>query len=272
MQCTRISHSLDRGQMIRHNGFAGSRQIRDNLGSGGTNLHIRVEPELSRYFGFRFRNSDYLCRGFPFGYNQSPPIFYRIMRIAINSIREKQNIRIIMYMDDLFLIGKNKQKLEQDTFQAVEMLKKLNLRISGSNCQVNSKTSFQFLGWIWETQNLTVRIPAKRRKGIQKKISCWIRWMQCRRSLPIREIAALQGDLNSKQVQKEDASLHLQSMNSMIIQAIKMKRWEGKYYLTRKKKRDLTWWKQKIKLNEVRCFKKGTPRLCITTDMCETGW
>jgi hypothetical protein len=55
----------------------------------GAYHHIRVEPELSRYFGFRFRNRDYVCRGLPFGYIQSPPIFCRILRMAINSIREK---------------------------------------------------------------------------------------------------------------------------------------------------------------------------------------
>ncbi|KAA6363383.1 MAG: putative Transposon Ty3-G Gag-Pol polyprotein, partial [Streblomastix strix] len=189
--------------------------------------HIRVEPELNKYFGFRFRNRDYVCRGLPFGYIQSPPLLCRILRKAINSIREKFNIRIIMYMDDLLLIGKSKQKLEQDTIQAVEMLEKLGWRISGSKCQMNPKTNFEFLGWAWETQNLTVRMPVKRRKEMQKKISCWIRWMQCRRSLPIREIAALQGDLNFLRVQMEDASLHLQSINKMKTEALKMKGGNG---------------------------------------------
>jgi hypothetical protein len=54
----------------------------------GAYHHIRVTPELSRYFGFRFKGKDYLCNGLPFGYIQSPAIFYRILNVAINAIRE----------------------------------------------------------------------------------------------------------------------------------------------------------------------------------------
>jgi hypothetical protein len=33
----------------------------------------------------------------------------------------------------------------------------------------------------------------------------------------------------------------------MKTEALKMKGWNGRYYLTRKMKGDLTWWKEKIK-------------------------
>ncbi|KAA6393182.1 MAG: hypothetical protein EZS28_011295 [Streblomastix strix] len=144
----------------------------------GAQYHIRVEKKLSRYFGNEFRNRNYLQRGFLFGYIQSPSIFCRFLRIVINSIREKLNIKIIMYKDDLLLIGKNMQKLKQDTVQAAEMLTKLGWRILEIKSQTNTKINFEFLYWIIDTQNFNVRIPVKIWKEIQKNMSCWIRWMQ----------------------------------------------------------------------------------------------
>jgi hypothetical protein len=92
----------------------GTKEIMDMMEEGdyGTILdlegayhHVRVEGELRRYFGFRFNRRDYLFRGLPFGWLRSPAIFCQILRIAIKAIIKETGVKMIVYMDDLLILG-----------------------------------------------------------------------------------------------------------------------------------------------------------------------
>ncbi|KAA6352893.1 MAG: hypothetical protein EZS28_051580 [Streblomastix strix] len=63
----------------------------------------------------------------------------------------------------------------------------------------------------------------------------------------------------------------MHSINRMKMEALTTKGWNDRFYLSRRIRGDLTWWKGQIKLNEARLFQKKTPKYCLTTDACETG-
>ncbi|KAA6314349.1 MAG: hypothetical protein EZS28_055600, partial [Streblomastix strix] len=88
----------------------------------GAYHHIKVEERLSKYFGFLFEGRDYVFRGLPFGWVRSPAIFCKVLRIAINAIREQVGVRLVAYMDDLLLLGQDRRVLEGDTVQKFRVL------------------------------------------------------------------------------------------------------------------------------------------------------
>lgn len=66
--------------------------------------HVPVDPELTPYLAFNFKEETYAYIAMPFGIKHAPKTFHKLMRPVIGYIRTNFNLRRVVYCDDLHLL------------------------------------------------------------------------------------------------------------------------------------------------------------------------
>jgi hypothetical protein len=69
-------------------------------------LHVPVQPDFQPFLAFNFEDRFYCYTGMPFGLKPAPRIFTLLMRRVIQSIRQALDCRLIVYMDDVLVLGR----------------------------------------------------------------------------------------------------------------------------------------------------------------------
>ncbi|KAG1302908.1 hypothetical protein G6F64_010529 [Rhizopus arrhizus] len=73
---------------------------------------VPIHPESQKYLAFENGGILYQYTSLAFGLSVAPRIFSKLMRYAIESLREK-GIRLIYYLDDICIMEKSKEKMKQ---------------------------------------------------------------------------------------------------------------------------------------------------------------
>ncbi|KAA6351808.1 MAG: putative reverse transcriptase, partial [Streblomastix strix] len=132
--------------------------------------HIKVSSDLLPYFGFAFQRRLYTYSGLPFGYKNSPYHFNKVLSIAIRAIRQRWNIKISNYIDDMVLLHPDKNYLKHATQEVIAYLQNLGFKIQLKKCRLFPSRIFNYLGWVWNAENLEVKMTPQRRRMMKKEI------------------------------------------------------------------------------------------------------
>jgi hypothetical protein len=87
--------------------------------------HMRVSEEFGPFLCFEHRGKYYAYNSMPFGCRHSPRVFTKALSYAIAYIRVHWEVRIVAYMDDIFLLHQDKMYLELATLQIANYLRSL---------------------------------------------------------------------------------------------------------------------------------------------------
>ncbi|KAA6370599.1 MAG: hypothetical protein EZS28_033873, partial [Streblomastix strix] len=126
-------------------------------------LHIRVSPTLQPYFVFMFKMRSYTYAALPFGYKRSPYIFSKILFKDIQTISKTWPVKIQAYMDDIVILCKNKESIKTYTPQIIKFQMDLGQRISYQNYRTIPTSVFQYLGQLFNTNDMTVQMPHQKK-------------------------------------------------------------------------------------------------------------
>ncbi|KAG1367472.1 hypothetical protein G6F61_012884 [Rhizopus arrhizus] len=85
---------------------------------------VPIHEDSRRFLSFKHRNVVYQYRALAFGLSVAPRIFSKIMRYAIEPLRD-EGIRMVYYLDDICLLAKSKHEMEMITSRVVTHLTKL---------------------------------------------------------------------------------------------------------------------------------------------------
>ncbi|KAA6368913.1 MAG: hypothetical protein EZS28_035559, partial [Streblomastix strix] len=108
--------------------------------------HLIVQTESQPYLSFEFQNNYYTYRAMPFGTKHSPLYFAAAMEPITQQIRMKTEIRIISYVDDIFLFHQNKEYLRNVAQKVIDTLKYFGFTINAEKIETESKQTIIFLG------------------------------------------------------------------------------------------------------------------------------
>jgi hypothetical protein len=79
--------------------------------------HMRVSEEFRPFLCFEHRGKYYKYNSMPFGCRHSPRVFTKALFYAMAHIRIHWEVRIVVYMDDIFLLHQGKTYLELATLK-----------------------------------------------------------------------------------------------------------------------------------------------------------
>jgi hypothetical protein len=84
-------------------------------------LTVGVHPHWQQFLRFIWQGKTYQFRALPFGLNTAPRIFTELLKPVIAFLRTR-NIRLLIYLDDILIIGSSIEVLRDHTTLVVDLL------------------------------------------------------------------------------------------------------------------------------------------------------
>jgi hypothetical protein len=235
--------------------------------------HVPVHRSMQPLLGVAWKGKCYKFLGMPFGLNDAPRVFSRVMRKAIQFIRETWNVRAVIYLDDLILLHQDSKLLKQISMEVTQFLEWLGWTVNQEKSHLDPAKHFKYLGWQWNTEDLTVQLTEERRQKCLESLREARKAVHRHKKITVRGLAKVIGQLSSTRLQYPKASLDLVKMNHMKTIAVHSVGWDGKVMMTRAIISELTRWTTRLKKKEPLTITRPLPvQAIITTDAAPTGW
>ncbi|KAA6361879.1 MAG: hypothetical protein EZS28_042593, partial [Streblomastix strix] len=175
-------------------------------------------------------------------------------------------------MDDIILLHKSKEQLKQNTKEITIFLQDLGWQLSMKKCMIYPKTTFNYLGWKFNTCTMEVQMTPERRRMMKKNLKDWITKTNLKQIVRIKSLASLIGEINFIRVQFPAISLWMNSLNHLKTKAVSKGTWKGQVKLNNQIQGNLQAILSMVKLNKPLSLKELTPDTVLTTDASEEGW
>ena len=94
-----------------------------------TYVVVPIHVDSQDFLSFENEGTVYQYKSLAFGLSVAPRVSFKIMRYAIEPLR-KEGIRIIYYLDDIYILAKTKQEMDQATNKVSHHLEKLGFIIN----------------------------------------------------------------------------------------------------------------------------------------------
>ncbi|KAA6363324.1 MAG: putative reverse transcriptase, partial [Streblomastix strix] len=253
-------------QIVKQGDFATSLDIHQAF------HHIGVAAKSIPYLCFSFLGQSYAYIGMPFGVSIAPRVFIKTLIPLIAQLRRMLSSNIITYMDDILILNQNPLTLQQETLIIKDYLAQMGWILSMEKSNLNPSQDFEFIGWRWDSRNLTIQLKPKRRRGMIKQLKILMNRAIHNKYIRTRELAKRIGEIQFARAQFVRGALRTKLLNKLKDQEVQRSGWNNWTKLTCKVVPEITWWIQKISQNKPLSFQTPTNWASIQTDASHHGW
>lgn len=237
-------------------------------------LLVPIIKSDRKYLRFNFQppNSNdlvtYEFTAMPYGLSVAPRVFTKIMKEVIAYLR-KQGHKSVIYLDDILCIGDSYEECANNIQETVKLLECLGFVVNYDKSSLVPTQVCKFLGFVYDTQRLSISLPTDKRNSIANAIQKFSRLPRC----TIREFAQLIGILIAACPAARYGFLYTKILERQKFLALQQNsnNYEAKINLPASILEDLNWWRDNILLTycpmRTLCYKKE-----IFTDASRTGW
>ncbi|XP_047993797.1 uncharacterized protein LOC125232207 isoform X1 [Leguminivora glycinivorella] len=159
-------------------------------------LLIPIHVSDRKYLRFQFQAYGskeiltYEFNALPYGLSLAPWVFTKVMKEVITYLRSN-GLKSVMYLDDILCIGDDYPDCIRNVNETVKLLQCLGFVINFSKSSLEPKHSCKFLGFIFDTRNMSMSLPNDKRNKIAQLVNKFMKLPRC----SIREFAQLIGVL-----------------------------------------------------------------------------
>lgn len=214
----------------------------------------------------------YQYRSLPLGLNETPRLFSKLMRYAIEPL-SCQRIRLVYYLHDICLIPRSKEDLFK-TIQTVKRhLKSFEFIINEGKSIPASFQTQEFQGFQFNQKKMKITVPLLKISNLLQKIK--------QASQPIKSscrwIAALLGKVASMTSAIGEALLHIHHLQQDLAKSLQLnnQNWEKPCQISQQSQQVFQWWRKSIVTKNgllIQSMKLPTPQITIYTDSFDSGW
>nr|CAH7739587.1 unnamed protein product [Callosobruchus chinensis] len=204
----------------------------------------------------------------PFGLCIAPFVFTKLLK-PVNFKLRSLGFESVNYLDDYFLLGRSEEECLRNVVETVKILVELGFIVNFSESNLLPRKQCIFLGFKWNSSDLTVRPTEDKIKKVQLSINRIVH----KQSVKIREFARLIGFLNSMCFTFKYSRIYIKQMerDKYMILLINEGDYRGKLKISEKSYKDLHWWLRKLPhSNQYIGLVKY--KLEIFSDASSTGW
>ena len=231
-------------------------------------FYIPMNEQSRKYVRFHWSGTlwEFLCMCF--GLGPAPLIFTKLLKIPIALLR-RINIRLIIFLDDMLVMGKTvgETKMNRDTM--VFLLQKLGFVINLKKSQLEPVQVIEFLGLKINSQDLTLCLPQEK---VEKIIN------QCQTLLgnpqtTVMDLTSLIGLLSFTAQAVLPGRLQMRYLQQQQILSLKTTNsYHSQIILNKNSLSEIIWWKENFSLYSGKPLKVSQPDLVIQTDASKVGW
>ena len=204
----------------------------------------------------------------PFGLGPAPRMFTKLMKVPIFLLR-RLGIRIIIYLDDMWIVGSSIQEITMARDTTIFLLESLGLVINWEKSSLTALPSCEFLGVIINSLMMSISLPVT--KSLDLISMC--NQVKALRAIPLRILAKLVGKLLATSPAVSVAPIQIRSLQLCLIQALHQKKcYEDTIQLDKDSILELNWWIINLKIIQGKPVNIVPPQVIISTDASLSAW
>lgn len=234
---------------------------------------IPIHPSHRRYLKFQFQPDNtasiltYEFNALPFGLCVAPRVFTKIMREVMTYLRYRGH-KSVFYLDDILCIGDTYKQCVNNVKETLNVLNCLGFIINYEKSNLTPQKFCKFLGFCYDTKNLTLSLPSEKRSKIAQMVQTFLKLPSC----SIREYAQLIGILISACPAVKYGWLYTKILERQkYLALLKHNNYETKINLPNIILEDLYWWSENIDTTR-NYLRQPHFELEIYSDASRTGW
>ncbi|KAI8490473.1 hypothetical protein Bbelb_317410 [Branchiostoma belcheri] len=147
-------------------------------------FHIPIHESFRRLLRFRWKGQIWEFQALPFGLNCAPRVFTKVTKPILAVIRSR-GIRIVIYLDDILVLGRTFAQCKENVDFVVSLLQSLGFLINREKSQLVPVQEIVFLGMVINSIHLTLSLPEDKGSGdsllhlTQGALSELTTWVEC---------------------------------------------------------------------------------------------
>lgn len=229
---------------------------------------VPISESDKKYLTFKFQDNLYHFNVLPFGLNCAPLIFTKLLKPVLVFLRKRQFMSVA-YLDDFLLLGASYTDCLNNVKLTIHTLENLGFIINYTKSRLLPVRKCQYLGFIYNSIDLTISLPNLKILALIKLITDVMRRKKC----VIRIFAKVTGKLVSICPAVRYGWLHLKPFERAKYRALKQS--QGDYNkimeIPESLLSDISWWLNKIPLAR-NTLKSPKFEIEIFSDASLTGW
>nr|CAH7718932.1 unnamed protein product [Callosobruchus chinensis] len=200
---------------------------------------IPISIKYRKFLRFKFKNTLFEFCCMPFGLCMAPFVFTKLLK-PVNFKLRSLGFESVNYLDDYFLLGKSEEECLRNVVETVKILCELGFIVNFPKSNLLPQKQCIFLGFKWNSSDLTVRPTENKLKKVQRSINRIVH----KQSVKIRQFAKLIGLINSMCFAFKYSRLYIKQMERDKYMALLINGgdYRGKLKISKKSYKDLHWW------------------------------
>ena len=228
---------------------------------------VPIHKDSKRFLCFEFESQRYQFNVLPFGMKSSPRIFTKVLKPVINYLRN-QGIKILAYLDDIFLCASSSHILEMQLNQTLQLLISLGFHPNyNKSCLIPSK-EIKHLGFVWNTESMKLSLPNEKLDKAKRFANSLIK-----EKPSLRDLSSFIGLINSFCPSFPLAPLHFRNLQFLLNYYLKISHcWDSKITIDQSSLSELMWWKDYKSSLPSAPIHKPSPEVTLYSDASLSGW
>ena len=204
----------------------------------------------------------------PFGLCTAPFTFSKVTKPATQFLRQL-GIHLIIYLEELLLAAPTKDQLLVDLSTAIWLLSSLGFLINIPKSITAPTCHLEFLGFIVDTDNMVISLPAHKLYCIQKEASHLLSLER----IPMRTLACFIGTLVATKPAVWTGPLHYRALQNMKIRSLcQHPHYQGSVSLSKEARVDFQWWCSELPSHCSAPIWKPEASTVIESDASKLSW
>ena len=230
---------------------------------------VAIHPQSQKFLRFLWQNKAFQFCCLPFGLNIAPSLFTRLMKPVAGFLR-KRGVRLILYLDDMLIIGSTPREVNDFTQMAVNLLKALGFIINLDKSVLTPTQVTTFLGFTINSISMRFTLPSEK---VQKLLTL-CRQIRSSSKVLLQTLAQLLGLLESYRLAVWQTPLHFRYLQALLIRGLNQMNhnYEAPVSLCSQSLGEINWWLQNLETVNGSPIITPSSDLTIFTDASLTGW
>ena len=201
----------------------------------------------------------------PFVLSTAPFTFMKLTKPAIRFLRQV-GVRIVVYLDDMLLTAQSEYQLLQDLATAMWLLVALGFIINLPKSVLMPSTQLEYLGFLINTQTMTIALPPAKISDLQKEASGLLKHSP----VPTKSLERFVGKLVATKPAVYIAPLRYRALQSLKVAATLAH--QEQTVLSQEACKDLRWWISQLPAHCSSPLLRLEASTVITSDASIQGW
>ena len=204
---------------------------------------IPVHPKHQSYLRFIVGQEHYQFTCLPFGLSCAPWVFTKVMKPIAIFLRS-MGVRMIVYIDDILLLGDSPNQVETHLQALVFLLTNLGFIINYSKSITTPTQKIEYLGLLVDSTSLHLSLPGEKLHQIRMEVN----QIKQKSHITARQLAQLIGKLNATAQAVLPAPLFYRSLQGDLQRALSSNNQDYNTLLSLSplSQEELSWWQEKL--------------------------